>query len=415
MLPRLALAEVLAGVAGEPERPAADDGVGAERRVGGGRDGRPAAAVRRRRDGRDRLRRRLAPGAGGPAAAAGVAADRAGAATAADRRPEPQRARGGAARDVPADADAVAHDGVRVADPEPLGTHEPAVVADRGERRQVGEAVRGAATATGGDRPAGAHPPSVRVEAQDRGAGPATRDEAGPAPVQRGTARGAPRGAGRDGQRQRDERPRPRAAAVATATPRRHLHRPGDRAVADLRREGPRVAHPGAGERRARLASRADRRAVPGDGARPGDGRDRPRAAQRRLERDADAAVAPRLEGHADARGARRDVGGQPAAGEDRRARRARRREGGGRGGGDDEGGDAPGDAHGRRLPGGRPRYASTDLTAAAIRSSLGIAASSRFLAYGSGTSAMPTRSTGASRSSKQALETRAAISAVTP
>ena len=53
--------------------------------------------------------------------------------------------------------------------------------------------------------------------------------------------------------------------------------------------------------------------------------------------------------------------------------------------------------------------------TAPAIRSSFGIAASSRFFAYGSGTSAMPTRSTGASRSSKQACWMRAASSAVTP
>ena len=57
----------------------------------------------------------------------------------------------------------------------------------------------------------------------------------------------------------------------------------------------------------------------------------------------------------------------------------------------------------------------STLRTAAPMRSSLGIAAVSRFFAYGSGTSAMPTRSTGASRSSKQALEIRAASSAVTP
>lgn len=59
--------------------------------------------------------------------------------------------------------------------------------------------------------------------------------------------------------------------------------------------------------------------------------------------------------------------------------------------------------------------YPSTLKTAAAMRSSFGIAAVSRFFAYGSGTSAIPTRSTGASRSSKHALEMRAAISAVTP
>jgi hypothetical protein len=59
--------------------------------------------------------------------------------------------------------------------------------------------------------------------------------------------------------------------------------------------------------------------------------------------------------------------------------------------------------------------YPKTLSTAAAIRPSFGIAAVSRFFAYGSGTSAIPTRSTGASRSSKHAFEIRAAISAVTP
>ena len=60
-------------------------------------------------------------------------------------------------------------------------------------------------------------------------------------------------------------------------------------------------------------------------------------------------------------------------------------------------------------------RQARTLEAAAKIRSSFGIAAVSRFFAYGSGTSAIPTRSTGASRSSKQAFEIRAASSAVTP
>ena len=217
------------------------------------------------------------------------------------------------------------------------------------------------------------------VEAQDRGAGPATRDEPRPAPVKRGTARGASRGAGRDGQRQRDERPRPRAAAVATAPPRRHLHRPGHRAVAGLRREGPRVARPGAGERRARLALRADRSRRPRRRCAPGR-RTRPRPSSAAASRTRCGCV------RRSAAGGSRRRSGRPAR--RRRAVRRRRRPsrapcpaGGDAGGGDDgEGGDAPG-AHGRRLPGDRWRYASTDLTAAAIRSSLGIAASSRFLA----------------------------------
>jgi nucleotide-binding universal stress UspA family protein len=59
--------------------------------------------------------------------------------------------------------------------------------------------------------------------------------------------------------------------------------------------------------------------------------------------------------------------------------------------------------------------WSSVASTARAMRSSLGSAAASRFFAYGSGTSAMPTRSTGASRSSKHAFWMRAASSAVTP
>ena len=62
-----------------------------------------------------------------------------------------------------------------------------------------------------------------------------------------------------------------------------------------------------------------------------------------------------------------------------------------------------------------RGPMSSVASAAARTLSSPGSVAFSRFFAYGIGTSAMPTRSTGASRSSKHACCTRAAISAVTP
>ena len=67
---------------------------------------------------------------------------------------------------------------------------------------------------------------------------------------------------------------------------------------------------------------------------------------------------------------------------------------------------------HAQARPGLR---SSTSSAAAWILASCGRAACSRFLAYGRGTSAIPTRPTGASRSLKQALCMRAASSALTP